>query len=142
MIQFELLLPDPGFELTIEPESGQTGIELPFVVPLYFAQQGSPDGVLLWADRELKTVGFYQPGQRTSWSAESVGLLNIAVLHPSAERPGVVGLELALEDQAEEVPILATNAYSRAALDWFKERRSLWETCFGVAVSVRDYGFA
>lgn len=140
MIHFEVLRPDPEFHLTIEDESSEPDLECPFSVPLFFAQNCERGDVMVWRDVETNVVGVFAGDKRGAWRQALVDRANIAVLHPGKGNPGVVGLEIGLVGESEERPVLAVDVYSRAILDWFKARKSVFEEYFSVDVQIKDYG--
>lgn len=140
MIQFCWLRPLEGVDLEVEALGPADGLELPFAVPLAYAEQaGNSPGVLLWSDPEQGAAGLCDRRVRSFWRRDSVTGLRLVIMRPGSG-PGVVGLEL-VRASGEEAPVLAGTPYSEELLDWFRERRRLWGEFLGHEPRFVDYGF-
>lgn len=134
-MRFTWLRAPGGTELEVENLGTR---DLSMAVPLVFAEGAGREGdVLLWLDPAQDRAGLYQKRSRAVWNREEVAALRIVMMRPD-EGPGLVGLELVTGD--EEVPVLAGIPFSEELLDWFRERRGLWEEYFGYDPRMVDYG--
>lgn len=140
MIHCAWLQPPDGAELEVEAHGGDGGLELPLAVPLAYAGQVTArTGVLLWNDPAQGIAGFFHPRVRAQWRIRAVTGLRLVILKPGSG-PGVVGLELQMENGAE-VPVLAGTPYSETLLAWFRQQRELWQQFLGHTPTFIDYGF-
>lgn len=133
----QLLRCDPDLEIRVEDGEAGVDLQLPLAVPMIFAEAADEGDVLLWREDDL--VGFFQPRARLAWRVSEVALVNIAVMEPGRSGPGVVGLEVGVEDE-DEAPALASSSWNEAALTWFRSHKTAFAEFFEIEIGEANYG--